>query len=89
MLLPMTASAAPKLSPPIDLDRLREALATLPGIAEVRVADEHVWVMRADTDVQRDEDIVGVLLDVLPPEVEFHFAPAERAGMVPGGLRLL
>lgn len=82
--------AAPKLpDPTIDLDALRDALSRLPGISEVRVADDHVWVMRQDTDVQRDEDIVGALLEVLPAAVEFHFAPAERVGMVPDGVRVL
>lgn len=84
------SSAAPKLpDPAIDLDALRDALSRLPGISEVRVASDQVWVMRRDTDVQRDEDIVGALLDVLPAAVEFHFAPTERVGMVPDGVRVL
>jgi len=84
------SSAAPKLpDPTIDLVALRGALVGLPGISEVRVANDHVWVMRQDTDVQRDEDIVGALLEVLPAAVEFHFAPTERVGMVPDGIRVL
>jgi hypothetical protein len=76
---------------PLALDTavLAQRLCSLPGIVETRLVRRHVWVVRSDTDVQRDEDIVGVLLDVLPADVEFHFAPAERVGMVPDGLRVL
>lgn len=84
----MTA-AAQLLPPEVDTTALMNGLRALPGITEVRLVGGHVWVIRSDTDVQRDEDIVGVLLDVLPVEVEFHFASAERAGMVPEGQRVL
>lgn len=82
-------TAADTLLLAIDTTMLAQHLRSLPGIVEARVVRGHVWVIRSDTDVQRDEDIVGVLLDVLPADVEFHFAPAERVGMVPEGLRVL
>ena len=78
MLRAMTAAHALPLA--LDTTTLVEGLRDLPGLVEVRLVRGHVWVIRGDTDVQRDEDIVGVLLNVLPADVEFHFAPAERVG---------
>ena len=84
----MTATALP-LSPPIDTRALAERLRGIAGVAEVRVFPSDVWVICADNDVARDEDIIGVLLDVLPLEVEFHLTSIDRAGMVPAGQRVL
>lgn len=84
----MTA-AAQSFPPTIDTATLAARLQGIAGVAEVRVFPSDVWVICADNDVARDEDIIGVLLDVLPTEVEFHLTSVDRAGMVPDGRRIL
>jgi hypothetical protein len=79
---------ARSIPPPIDAATLRVALAEIPGIMEVRLAHGDVWVIRDRVDVERDERIIGALLDVLDPATGFHTTTIERVGMVPDGQRI-
>jgi len=79
------ASAAPSL-PPLDSDAIRRALAGIDGIAEVRLVDSDLWVIRRDVDAARDYRISHALGDLVD---DFHIATLERVGMVPDGVRIL
>jgi hypothetical protein len=58
-------------------------------VLEVRIAHGHVWVLRDQIDLERDDRIIGALLDVLDSSVEFHTTTMDRAGMVPDGQRVV
>lgn len=77
------SSAAPVLSHPIDPGDVRRALDGIPNIVEARVVGDHVYVIRADHDVARDERIVAALLDVW----NLHLVPQGMASTVPDGVR--
>lgn len=85
----MSPIPQPSMPPDVDPGAIRRALDGIPGVAEVRVIRGNVWVVRDEVDVERDGRIIDALLEVLPPDVEFHMTTVSRLGMVPDGPRAL